>query len=83
MYRNSLDFLAMPTDSLPATARALLSETQQTRFAARATEHVRMVASVRVTTGGLLAIGVMVSCILLSTSVLVGTAVRESRRRRD
>ncbi|AHE57344.1 hypothetical protein [Sphingomonas sanxanigenens] len=72
----------MPTPSLPAAARTLLSEPQHTRFAARATGHVRMVASVRVTTGGILAIGVMVSCILLSTSVLVGTAVRESRARR-
>lgn len=73
----------MPTSPLPATARALLSEPQHSRFAARASTHVRMVASVRVTTGGLLAIGVMVSCILLSSSVLVGTAMRESRRRRD
>ncbi|MGF7150766.1 hypothetical protein FHS96_004427 [Sphingomonas zeicaulis] len=73
----------MPTTPLPATTSALLEERQHARFAARATDHVRMAASVRVTSGGILAIGVMVSCILLSTSVLVGTAVRESRRRRE
>lgn len=35
---------------------------------------------VDVTSGGLLAIGALVSAILLSTAVLVGVAVRESRR---
>lgn len=38
------------------------------------------VAGIDVTSGGLLAIGALVSSILLSTAVLVGVAVRESRR---
>jgi len=45
--------------------------------------HARLSASVKVTSGGLLAIGVLVSTILLSTTVLVRTAVRESRRPRS
>jgi len=44
--------------------------------------HTRLSGSVRVTSGGLLAIGALVSTILLSTTVLVRTAVRESRRPR-
>ncbi len=35
---------------------------------------------VEITSGGLLAVGGLVSAILLSTAVLVGVAIRESRR---
>jgi len=67
---------------LPAersTAMQLLSERQTARSRLRLGP-VRMKARVDVTPAGLLTIGALVCGILLSTSVLVATAVREARR---
>ena len=41
---------------------------------------VELKTEVEITSGGLLAVGGLISAILLSTAVLVGVAVRESRR---
>jgi hypothetical protein len=57
----------------------LLSERQTARSRLRLGP-VRMKARVDVTPVGLLTIGALVCGILLSTSVLVATAVREARR---
>lgn len=66
----------------PPAPLALLNERQTTRASMRIGPNLRMGASVNVTTGGILAIGLLVSGILLSTAVLVGTSIRESRARR-
>jgi len=71
-----------PRTKLPAersTAMQLLSERQTARSRLRLGP-VRMKARVDVTPAGLLTIGALVCGILLSTSVLVATAVREARR---
>ncbi|KTR82495.1 hypothetical protein NS277_13550 [Novosphingobium barchaimii] len=57
-----------------------LSERQVARSLVRVGKFVKVRATVELTPIGLLSIGAMVSGILLSTSVLVATAVRESRR---
>ena len=57
----------------------LLSERQTARSRLRLGP-VRMKARVDVTPAGLLTIGALLCGILLSTSVLVATAVREARR---
>jgi anti-sigma-K factor RskA len=57
----------MATDHIHQRARATMRIGRHTRFAAR----------VEVTSTGLLAIGALVSSILLSTAVLVRVSVRE------
>lgn len=57
-----------------------LSERQVARSLFRVGKSVKVRATVELTPIGLLSIGAMVSGILLSTSVLVATAIRESRR---
>lgn len=69
-----------PPDPLPKTPAAAsplvmaLSERQRTTLRVQAGRRVRGRATVDVSSGGLLAIGALVSAILLSTSVLVGVA---------
>ncbi|MCP3735689.1 hypothetical protein M9979_12475 [Sphingomonas sp. RP10(2022)] len=55
-----------------------LSEPQHARFHLKAGKRVRLVADVTVTNGGLLAIGALVSSILLSSAVIV-KAARQDR----
>lgn len=50
---------------------------QRTEATIRIGQHVELVARVEVTTPGLLAIGALVSAILLSTAVLVRVSIRE------
>ena len=57
----------------------VLSERQTASSLIRLGRHVRFRADVDVTPAGLLGITVLVCGILLSTSVLVATAIRESR----
>ena len=54
-----------------------LSQPQLAKMSASLSQNVRFKASVRVSPVGLVAIAVLVSAILLSTSVLVGTAMRK------
>jgi hypothetical protein len=70
----------MPIDTLPAIASAPVY--QRGKISLRAGRRTRFVVSASVTSGGLLAIGGLVSSILLSTTILIGVAVRESRRPR-
>lgn len=65
----------------PADARPLLR--QEARARIRLGKHSRFDARVSVTSGGLLAIGALVSSILLSTAVLVHVAVRDSAKARN
>lgn len=58
-----------------------LSERQTARTLARFGKRVRLSAELDVTPIGLLSITALVCGILLSTTVLVGTAIRESHRR--
>jgi hypothetical protein len=60
----------------------VFSERQSARGLIRLGKHVRLRADVDVTPAGLLSITVLVCGILLSTTVLVGTAVRDSRGQR-
>lgn len=56
-------------------------DTRQTaRASIRLGRHAKFQAEVDVTPGGLLSISAVVCGILLSTSVLVAVAIRESRR---
>jgi hypothetical protein len=59
-----------------------LSERQTARSLVRLGRHVRLQAELDVTPVGLLSITALVCGILLSTTVLVGTAIRESHRHR-
>ena len=59
-----------------------MDERQLARATLEIGKAVRMHAEVSLTTRGLLGIGVLVSGILLSTSVLVATAIREGRQAR-
>lgn len=68
----------MPIDTLPAIAPAPLY--QRAKISLRVGRRTRLVLGARVTSGGLLAIGGMVSSILLSTAVLVGAAGRGGRK---
>ena len=54
-----------------------LSQPQLAKMSASLSQNVRFKASVQVSPVGLVAITVLVSAILLSTSVLVGTAMRK------
>jgi len=58
----------------------MLSERQTARTLVRLGRRVKLTAEVDVTPAGLLSIGALVCGILLSTTVLVGTAIREGRR---
>jgi len=58
----------------------MLSERQTARTVVRLGRRVKLTAEVDVTPAGLLSIGALVCGILLSTTVLVGTAIREGRR---
>jgi hypothetical protein len=58
----------------------MLSERQTARSHIRLGKRVRLTAEVDVTAAGLLSIGVLVCGILLSTTVLVGTAIRDGKR---
>lgn len=58
----------------------MLSERQTARSLLRFGKRVKLTAQVDVTAAGLLSIGALVCGILLSTSVLVGTAIRDGRR---
>lgn len=58
----------------------MLTDRQTATAVLRLGRHARMRADVDVSAGGLLSITVLVCGILLSTSVLVATAIRESRR---
>jgi hypothetical protein len=60
----------------------MLSERQTARSVARFGKQVKLRAELDVTPAGLLSIGVLVCGILLSTTVLVGTSIRETRRSR-
>jgi hypothetical protein len=68
----------MPIDTLPAIVPAPVY--QRGKISLRVGRRTRLVVSASVTSGGLLAIGGLVSSILLSTTILVGVAVRESRK---
>lgn len=57
-----------------------MNERQLTRVTVEVGKAVRMHAEASLTTKGLLGIGVLVSGILLSTSVLVATAIRDGRK---
>lgn len=56
-----------------------LTTRQTARAMIRFGKRTRLSSEIDVSTGGLLAITVLVCGILLSTTVLVGTAIRESR----
>lgn len=56
------------------------SDRQRSDVELRFAKAIELKASVDVSSTGLLAISVLVTGILLSTAVLVGTAVREGRR---
>lgn len=58
----------------------MLSERQTARSVVTLGRWVKLRAQLDVTPAGLLSISVLVCGILLSTSVLVGTAIRESQR---
>jgi hypothetical protein len=58
----------------------MLSERQTARSVIRLGKAVKLTAEVDVTAAGLLSIGALVCGILLSTTVLVGTAIREGKR---
>lgn len=58
----------------------LPGQRQAGRAVIRLGRHVRLSAEVDVTPAGLLSITALVCGILLSTTVLVGTAIREARR---
>lgn len=60
----------------------VLSERQTARSLIRLGRRVKLAADLDVTPAGLLSITVLVCGILLSTTVLVGTAIRESRSSR-
>jgi len=60
----------------------MLSERQTARSLAVFGKRARLRAQVDVTPAGLLSITALVCGILLSTAVLVGTAIRESHGRR-
>jgi hypothetical protein len=62
----------MPTDSRPTSPPR---DAQRARLVARFGRRARLAASVDVTSRGLVAIGALVSAILLSTAVLVRAAV--------
>ena len=53
------------------------TQPQLAKMSASLSQNVRFKASVQVSPVGLVAIAVLVSAILLSTSVLVGTAMRK------
>jgi hypothetical protein len=53
---------------------------QVVRSAVEVGKSLKLHAEIDVSPKGLLAIGVMLSCILPSTSVLVATAIREGRK---
>ncbi len=55
--------------------------TQRGKLSLRIGKRARLAVRVEVTSGGLLAIGGLVSSILLSTAVLVGAATGTPRRR--
>ena len=57
-----------------------MDERQLARVTVELGKAVRMHAEASLTTKGLLGIGVLVSGILLSTSALVATAIREGRK---
>ena len=57
--------------------------TQRGKLSLRIGKRARLAVRVEVTSGGLLAIGGLVSSILLSTAVLVGTAIGTPRRRQE
>lgn len=57
-----------------------MDERQLARVTVELGKAVRMHAEASLTAKGLLGIGVLVSGILLSTSVLVATAIREGRK---
>ena len=59
---------------------AQMDDRQLARVTVEFGKAVRMHAEASLTTRGLLGIGVLVSAILLSTSVLVATAIREGRK---
>ncbi len=59
---------------------AQMDDRQLARVTVEFGKAVRMHAEASLTTRGLLGIGVLVSGILLSTSVLVATAIREGRK---
>jgi len=59
-----------------------LSERQTARSLIRLGRRVNLSAELDVTPTGLLSIAVLVCGILLSTTVLVGTAIRESHKHR-
>jgi hypothetical protein len=67
----------MANDLVPFQAAS--PEYQRARASLRVGRRARFSASVKVTDRGLVAIGVLVSSILLSTAVLVRTAQREYR----
>jgi hypothetical protein len=72
----------MIDDTLPA--RATAPEYQHAALKVRFGRRARLAVRVDVTNEGLLAIGALVSSILLSTAVLVGVAVqRPDQRRRE
>ena len=60
----------------------LMDERQLARVSLEIGKAVRMHAEASLTPKGILGIGVLVSGILLSTSVLVATAIREDRKAR-
>lgn len=60
----------------------VLDHSQSARASVKVGRLFELEAEANLTTGGLLAITVLVSGILLSTTVLVATAVREGRRAR-
>lgn len=62
------------------SAASILSHVHRADVAVALSEAIRVDARVTITSGGLLAVGGLVSAILLSIAVLVRVAVRESRR---
>ena len=71
---------ADPRVGRPAGRAASKPVYQRASASFSAGKHVRAKLSVKLTSTGLLAVGGLVSAILLSTTVLVRTAVREGER---
>ena len=57
-----------------------LSEQQHAKLSLRVGRRSKLVVTVSVTTGGLLAIGALTASILLSTAVIVTAATRDRKR---
>ncbi len=69
----------MTDQRLPAPLHA--PAVHRARASFRIGQRAKMVASVKITSGGILSVGALVSGILLSTAVLVRASVRARRAR--